>query len=155
MKPKQILAMNELLTEMVQKVNQEYSVICDGTFYCDVDDMTISYSRNSKSVMEQIFANYIYNSYEDVPQVSPFMLSILHELGHAETEDEMIDDSGAQFAFDRKENQSDEEFYAGFTKYYQLPNEQLATDWAVWFLKENAEECIAWDNKIKELRDAV
>ena len=58
------------------------------------------------------------------------------KLGHAETEDEMVDDSGAQFAFDRKENQSDEEFYAGFTKYYQLPNEQLATDWAVWFYKK-------------------
>ena len=155
MKPKQILLMNELLTKMVQEVNPDYSVICDGTFYCDVDDMTISYSRNSKNIIEQMFADYIYNSYADVPQVSPFMLSILHELGHAETEDEMVDDSGAQFAFDRKENQSDEEFYAGFTKYYQLPNEQLATDWAVWFLQENTDECLMWDKRIKELRDAV
>jgi len=36
MKPKQILLMNELLTEMVQEVNPDYSVICDGAFYCDV-----------------------------------------------------------------------------------------------------------------------
>ena len=60
MKPKQILLMNELLTKMVQEVNPDYSVICDGAFYCDVDDMTISYSRNSKSILEQMFADYIY-----------------------------------------------------------------------------------------------
>ena len=137
-----------ILNHVMRKINDDYTVICDSESYCDYDDMTIAYYDGKRTYLDVFFYDYVYKNFHDIPQVSPLFLSFLHEVGHAQTEDETIDDTKNRNDFNRKDGQDDESFLQGVLAYYQLHNEQLATNWAVDFLRDNSRECMKWNKMI-------
>lgn len=151
MRPRQIQKMNSLLNDFIKTLDSEYDVIYDGAFYCDFGEMVISYSAQASTKEDRMFSDYIYGKYVDVPKISDFLLAVLHEIGHSETEDEMNDDVDVRNGFGSSNYENKEDFYKDFHQYYELHNEKLATDWAVWYLKENTQLCLELDEKIQQI----
>lgn len=91
---------------------------------------------------------------------SSFILSLLHEIGHRENNDD-IGGSVYQFCLDEKARiESDlqsnpdltfDEMYALETQYFNLPDEIMATTWAIQFLEENPKKVLKIHKKISKI----
>lgn len=88
-----------------------------------------------------------------------FLFSLLHEVGHAKTGDD-INDEEYQYAQKQKELINERMAFAGddieeITKieldYFLLPDEILATDWAINYLKENPKKSKKIYKKIQKM----
>lgn len=90
------------------------------------------------------FQDFIHSMWEEVT-IDTFLLSLLHEVGHAETWDDLEDEDIA-YSDDMKAF-IQEELAAGVTEarrkelyfeYFNLPDELAATTWAIEYIKNNA-----------------
>ena len=81
-----------------------------------------------------------------------FLWSVLHELGHNQTEDDFDEEDEVNYWRIASNAKNDEE-------YYNIPEEYAATDWAGKFMIENeAEVAELWNNlapAIKAFYDAM
>ena len=78
-----------------------------------------------------------------------FILSFFHELGHYETEDEWSERQFEKFMKQKEDLDADKK--ADLWKYYYIPDEIRATQWAVDYINENAEEIAEFWQKVKPL----
>ena len=77
-------------------------------------------------------------------ECDPFLISLLHELGHHETLYEMDDDDAdmstwAKIELENKLGETDDPQKIKYLHdaYYNLPDEKLATDWAIDYIRQN------------------
>ena len=91
------------------------------------------------------FAESLHPVHSDI-----FLWSLMHELGHAETEDEFDDDEEYEAAAANVISDED---------YYNIPQEYAATDWAGEYMTEHEDEMIQLWNElapaIKAFYDAM
>lgn len=109
--------------------------------YCPEDNeitFTILYSERA----DRLFREYIKSHFSfEVPNL--FMMSLLHEVGHAmtlftfsKTEMENAHHAKELIENDLKEEDTDETF----SKYFDLDIEKVATEWAVNYYRSNSEK---------------
>ena len=112
--------------KFIKEVNPDYAVKFQKyDLECDIFDETIS------------FANFVNQLNPECSKVNPFLLSLLHEIGHIETyteEDE--DDKDMKYAmlkmqYDDEEELSDERLEEYCDMYFRIPLEQNATEWGI------------------------
>lgn len=94
------------------------------------------------------FQDFIHSIWEEVT-IDTFLISLLHEVGHAETWDELEEDdiaySNNMKDFIKKELEADvsearrRELHF---KYFNLPDEIAATTWAIEYIKDNAKQLV-------------
>lgn len=78
-----------------------------------------------------------------------FILSFFHELGHYETEDEWTEKQFERFM--KQKDELDANKKADLWKYYYMPDEIRATQWATDYINENADEVAKFWQKVKPL----
>lgn len=108
---------------------------------------TINYTLIVSEIHINTFTTFVNNLFPTI-HADPFLWSVLHELGHHETEDDFEDDEWKEYddivsnwdSF----NQKDEE-------YYNLPIEYAATSWAGNYMITHTKEVKELWNKIKPL----
>lgn len=111
-----------------------------GTDFCvylneNVIEWTLIYVENGG----EAFYNNFVKRFPQAENLGLFTLSLLHELGHLETEDEIIED---EREFDK--NISNEE-------YFNLPNETIATNWAGEWIESHLKEAESLDRKLEKI----
>lgn len=119
---------------------EDIAVIEDNDWYYDHGKTIISYSLEPDMMVDKTFTDFCREC-GLVIEVSPFILSFFHELGHYETIDIVTDEEyeNAFFcktALNMKENHTEEDYFA----YYNLEMEYFATRWAVSYINEHQEE---------------
>ena len=130
---------NLVIREVIKDFNEEYDcrMGADFTTYLDEDviEWTLIYSEQAG---DAFYKNFI-ERYPTAEEFSFFLLSILHEIGHLETEWEMVDDIK-----ERNSKLTNEQ-------YFNLFNERIATDWAGKWIENNyaAARCI--DKKFSKI----
>lgn len=112
----------------------------------------------TNALEDEIFTSFIKARYEiDLSDDTAFLLSILHEIGHRENNEDV---DGAVYDFCIKEKEFIENKMQTADnlddvinlemRYFTLPDEILATDWAVAYLLENKVKCAKMYKKIQK-----
>lgn len=130
-----------LLNNFVQMFDEEYTVELHTKF--DANNMTevIGYAVVVPESETEAFVTDFIKRFPSCKCFHSFTLSIMHELGHLETEWDMVDDT------EERNTITDNETY------FNLYNERIATDWAGEYLTENKEEMLMLERQIlTELR---
>ena len=128
---------NKIVNEIVAEFDMEYSAYLGEEFSVDIISNKVSYAL---VVPEQSTENFVADFVSRFPlakNYNPFFLSLLHEIGHLETIDEMVDDIA-----DRETIDDDFE-------YFNLFNERIATDWAGCWLQDNEKLAEKFNERIE------
>lgn len=143
--------LDKIVNEFVAEFG-EYTATMGEEFEVDLNTNIIYYSLYGNVEFEDSFADFILSLDKDVPPIDIFLWSLLHEIGHLETEE-------LDFPFYGKEEleekyrgrNSAEDLYAHAMEYYSLPIEIAATYWAIEWAKDNREKAMEFNSKLKEI----
>ena len=117
-----------LLNDFIQMFDEEYTVELAHKFCADNIQEVVYYTVvMPKNSVDEFTTDFI-KRFPACSCFSEFMLSFMHELGHLETEWDMVDDT-------EERNQITDN-----KTYFQLYNERIATDWAGEYLTEHKNE---------------
>lgn len=138
---------NALVREFVKSIDEDYDARMGKDFAAvlnkDIVEWSIIYVETGGC---SFYENFV-SRYPKAKALRLFTLSILHEVGHLETEWEMEDD------LEERNTITDDE------DYFNLFNEYIATEWAGEWVNDNLEKAIALDEKfydaIHKMYDAV
>lgn len=101
------------------------------------------------------FQDFIHSMWEEVT-IDTFLISLLHEIGHAETWDDLEEDDIA-YSDDMKDF-IQKELAAGvsearrrelYFEYFNLPDEIAATTWAIEYIHNNSKEIATLWEKVQ------
>lgn len=125
-----------LLTNFVREINPEYSVALGADFAANMDEDCIYFAVAVAQASSDAFVENFVARFPECECFDMFLLSFMHELGHLETEWDMVDDT------DLREEIMDNETY------FDLYNERIATDWAGEYLTDHLEEMKVLNDQI-------
>lgn len=129
------MTLNEMVNNFIANINEEYVAIESDTFEVNFNDYEINYAVENEA--DDFYNNFV-ERFPLASNFAPFTLSLLHEVGHLETEDEIIDDTE-----ERNE-------ITNTADYFNLWNEAIATDWAGFFIEDNYELVEEFNNAVVE-----
>lgn len=125
-----------LLTDFVQMFDLDYTVALQPKFEANLDTDVIGYAVAVPESATEAFVTDFLKRFPSCKCFHSFTLSFMHELGHLETECDMVDDT------EERNTITDNETY------FDLYNERIATDWAGEYLTENKEEMLMLERQI-------
>lgn len=141
MKIKGLRKLNNVITKQLAPFGIHKAVCGDDfSYWCESEDVhyKLTVTTEDKWFMEFIAETFGYKT------DFPFVLSLLHEVGHHFTIDDVDDEEYCQ---DEKERISEEMYFASEERkkeleweYFNLPDEIVATEWAVEYALEHTEE---------------
>lgn len=133
----------------------------DTDFSYDIEEERVYFSILVAERSDRLFKEYIKKTFNfDVPSI--FMISLLHEVGHAET---IKDITFKQFKKDRRAknvlierleavSKDDPAYDVIFSEYFDLGVEKVATQWAINYYKTNKRRCddfyFAFEDALRE-----
>ena len=117
-----------LLNDFIQMFDEEYTVELAHKFCADNIQEVVYYTVVMPKDSVDEFTTDFIKRFPACSCFSEFMLSFMHELGHLETEWDMVDDT------EERNKITDN------ATYFQLYNERIATDWAGEYLTDNKAE---------------
>lgn len=128
-----------LIQDFVSSFDEEYTVEMGEEFAANLNEDIVYYSIIYAENGGRAFYENFVKRFPKCDGMSLMMLSILHEIGHLETEWDMVDDTAVRA---RIRGEKDNE------RYFNLHNEFIATEWAGNWATSHMEEAKAWDKKI-------
>lgn len=138
----------KILNDFILEINPFYEVFEDEYFSSDWRNLEVYvYLGNKELEGDKEYLDFIKKEYNFHP--NNFIISLLHEIGHLETETEKLSNNRAieyatlEYAFENNIITKEELF----NKYFKIEAEILATNWAVEYYKQNQEKI----NKIIQL----
>ena len=133
-----INSITDTLNSIVKTFDENYSIIFSDKFAVDLDNEVITYALLVDSRNDNFYKNFI-SRFPCVKNFNILFLSILHEIGHLETQDEMEDDT------EIRNTELDEETY------FNLFNEKIATDYAGFWVQDNFEIAKKYNDEIENV----
>ena len=134
---------DELVRGLVKSIDEDYECEIGSDFCVYLDEDLIHWSLLYKDECGQAFYQNFIERFPRAKGFGLFTLSLLHELGHLETEWDMEDDSELD-----TDSLSNEDYFA-------LHNEKIATDWAGEYLIQHYEDVFAFDELIEAYLQAM
>jgi len=139
---KGLVALNRGISKIV---NAEFGISnaeCSKSYSYSYIDDTI-YFKLDVDIEDEWFSEFIYKTF-GYQVNNPFIMALLHEIGHAETEEDVTEDEFS-YCFDEKkrigecmDNTEDPTQLKAYEwEYFRLPDEIRATTWAVEYAREN------------------
>ena len=130
---------NDAVAAIVHLFDEEYDARMGADFGACLDENIIEWSVLAPEGCGKEFYEDFCHRFPVAWGFDLFTLSILHEVGHFETEWEMIDDTPQ-----RNKKLTNQEYFA-------LYNERIATDWAGEWIECNIDLALDIDNRIKKI----
>lgn len=125
-----------LLNDFAQMFDEEYTVELHHKFDADNIADVIGYTVVMPSDSVDEFTADFVRRFPACKCFHPFTLSFMHELGHLETEWDMVDDT------EERNRITDN------ATYFRLHNERIATDWAGDYLTEHTAEMLIIERQV-------
>lgn len=143
--------LHKIINEFVSQFG-EYTAEMGEMFEVDLSTNTIYYSLYGNVEFEDSFADFILSLDKDVPPLDIFLWSLLHEVGHLETEELDFPFYGKDELEEKyKDRNSFEDKVAYAHEYYRLPIEVAATWWAIEWAKDNRVQSMLQNKLLKEI----
>lgn len=153
-----IKALNKAIQTEVEMFGIEKIRMADWAYYST--DYSIEYTLIEERVEDLLFLDFVKERFNYIP-INSFMLSLFHEIGHHYTYDEATE---SDIIYDFCQNEKDrieQEMQTATTKrkmkklefeYFNLPDEIVATAWAVDYMRNHeAEVEEMWENILKAI----
>lgn len=118
---------NAEINSFVKQINKEYEARLGDTFEVDMLTNIIFYPIFDDEEAVFAFTQNFTAQFPCAAAYGTFLLSLLHEIGHLETENESIDDI------------EEREKVITFEDYFSLWNEKIATEWAGNWLENHSD----------------
>ena len=140
----------KVLNDFIKTINSDYKVLKDKyefTSDCEEGKVWVCFTENKED--DTLFMDYIKDTYKI--EIDTFLMSLLHEIGHLETETEELSDNRAidlfmlEVAYDNGAITKKEYF----NRYFQIECESLATEWGIEYYKSHQEQCKELVKKLK------
>ena len=135
----------DILNEIVKSFNGDYSVVEGEEYSATLSTCVITYTPD-------VFLSDFYFIQEmyrrggiEMPFLNPMTCSLLHEIGHLETKELLVDDTQLRNEYENLNEGAQE----SFTKYCELYNEQIATQWAIFYILDKKEQVKEWDKRLR------
>ncbi len=125
-----------MLNDFIQMFDEEYTVELAHKFCADNIQDVVYYTVVIPKASTDEFVTDFIKRFPVCSCFSEFMLSFMHELGHLETEWDMVDDT------EERNKITDN------ATYFQLYNEQIATNWAGEYLTDHKDEMLIFERQI-------
>ena len=135
----------DLLVSLVDTFLEPFGLDSDfsSDFSYDYEDDTVYFTIMVSERADRLFKQYISNEFHfDPPSI--FMISLLHEVGHAYTLpfiSKMIIESDHQAKKEIEKQLEKDNSDDTYSKYFDLRIEKVATEWAVNYYKANRKRC--------------
>ena len=129
---------NNMINDFVKQFSADYSAELGSEFYANMDLQKIVYPLVIGDKSSRLFHENFASRFPCANQISTFLLSLLHEIGHLETESEMVDDTP-----ERNKEMG--------LEYFDLWNERIATDFAGFWLQDNFEIAKKYNDEIENV----
>lgn len=135
----------DILNEIVKSFNEDYSVVEGEEYSATLSTYIITYTLDT-FLSDFYFVQEMYRRGGiEMPFLNPMTCSLLHEIGHLETEELMVDDTQLRNEY----GNSNEGAQESFARYCELYNEQIATQWAIFYILDNKEQVKEWDRRLR------
>lgn len=135
--------LNSVITKQLMPFGISEAICSNDFSYWYVEEEV--HYKLTQTIEDEWFMEFIKETFGYVPTNS-FIMSLLHEVGHHNTYDE-LEDEDINFSEDEKERISEEMQTADAERtkaleweYFNLPDEIVATEWAVDYAVNHTEE---------------
>jgi hypothetical protein len=109
-----------------------------------IEDEIIFLNLEDALYQGEEFYSFVEELFTEARQFSLSFLAFLHEFGHH---------------YDTMEYDETEDYLLRIAMqdegYYRIPSERAATEWAVDYIIRNREKCNKWNEKFKEMEEAL
>lgn len=140
-------AFNNAVRAFVDEINPSIKVrITRDEFYAICDKNLINVSTQENTYGDWVFCNFIKKRFGI--DINPFLIGILHEIGHIMTYDEQLDSERSILYYLLQIDYKSDQIEEFSDMYFQIPAEFEATKWAVNYYLSNKDFC---DNFLKEI----
>lgn len=137
---KELETINRAVSAFVKSIDEEYDARMGIDFGACMDENIVEWSLIVPEGGGKEFYENFCTRFPVAWGFDLFTLSILHEVGHLETEWEMVDDTKIR---NRKGLTN--------TEYFNLFNERIATDWAGEWIENNIKLALDIDKIFKKM----
>jgi hypothetical protein len=161
MKPKKLKGTNAfetILTEIASTFGVDKVIIADDCCYWS-DSHTI-WIKIVDDEYDKMFMEFVSERF-DIDIGSSLLIGLLHEIGHYETLDEMSelvidmsDKENDRIEKEMKDTEDWNEIRRLEWQYFNLPDEIMATYWAVDFIKNNFQLVNIWNKRLQKAYEA-
>ena len=135
------------IRNFVHTINPDIKVrISNDEFYAECRNNLVNVCLQRDEIEDQIFDDFVQRKFG--VSVNPFLMGILHEVGHIMTFDEDLDQDRSILYFMLQINFKEERWREYSDMYFQIPAEFEATTWAVNYYLSHKDYC---DNFVKEI----
>ena len=136
-KIKGIKVLNKVVTKELSAFGIKKAVCCDEYAY-SYDEQAVSYKITEGQTEDILFSEFLKDRFGYVDKY-PFIMSLLHEVGHHKANDDIVGEV-YEFCLAEKERIQEElttavgdEIKKLEYQYFNLPDEIMATKWAIDF----------------------
>lgn len=149
--------LNSVITKQLKGFGISKAVCSDDFSYWCIEEEV--HYKLTQTIEDEWFMEFIEETFGYAP-TNPFIMSLLHEVGHHITID-IVEDEDMDFSEDEKERISEEMQTADAERtkaleweYFNLPDEIVATEWAVDYAVNHTEELEdMWQEILKALAE--
>ena len=110
------------------------------------------------ALTDKLFSDFLYDRFDYVDKY-PFVMSLLHEVGHAKNNEDIEGDVYAfclgekyklQIAINNADDTDDKRIKNLYYRYFSLPDEIMATAWAVHYIKKHKKQIKEMEKRLKK-----
>lgn len=143
-----------LSNKIINLFCKKFGVIAkkDDEFTYFYPDDIVTYCINSRTVQDKFFIDFCYECGLP-PKINSFMASLMHEIGHSQTSEE-LNDADWDYIDERVKTIRacyDLNRYLPNRLYFCLPNEKMATKWAIDYIQTHYRMILFYQTIFKAL----
>ena len=135
-----------IITQFVHKIDSSIQIDFDDDFCADVVNKIVYVESKEHIEEDRLIQEFVQEKFKVL--MDPFLIGILHEVGHIMTYDEQKNDERSLLYALLAINYNEKEYEEYSKMYFSIPAEFEATKWAVNYYINHKKLC---DNFLKEL----
>lgn len=142
------------------KIFGDFKVKLGNEFCYEYETDTVFYDTKP-AMTDKLFSQFLLDRFDYIDKY-PFIMSLLHEVGHAKNNDDIDGDVYAfclgekykiQIAINKTDDTDDARILNLYYRYFSLPDELMATAWAINYAKKNKKQIKEMNKKITQAVD--
>lgn len=135
-----------LIVDFVNKIDEFIDVEEDDRFCVDIEREIIYITDSFSEREDKIWSAFLKKEFNI--NYDPYVMSILHEIGHIKTYTEDLNTERNLIYFLLQMKYEEDNFEEFNNEYFKIPMEYNATKWAVEFYRNNYEFCTELSTKL-------
>ena len=139
----------QLVRDFIHAINPEIMVqFGSNEFYVYIDEKLVNVTFNNEPLGDYLFHEFIEEHFHI--SANPFLMGILHEIGHIFTYDEKTNHEREVLYYMLQCNFKEEEFDTYTKMYFAIPSEFNATKWGVEYYLTHKDFCDTFLNRLED-----